>query len=89
MLTIISLEKYKEKYRLKEIAHRVLTNMVVYNDFSEIAQIDLDKGDKCQSIAEEIIKDKGITSGLFVWHRTYKSRLPVMVIFYKNKKKEY
>ena len=89
MISIMSLRKYKKKYGIKNYHHRAITNLTVYNDFDFIHQCELEKGDKCQEVAEWVVKERKITSGLLVWYRSRNQwGLPIMLLFKKKEKQE-
>ena len=88
MISIMSLRGYKKKYGIKKHHHRTIANMTIYNDFTLFRQCELGKGEKCQEVAEWTVKNRKITSGLFVWYRSRDQwGLPVMFLFKKKEKR--
>ena len=84
MLKIMSYNKYKQNYYIKNVVHRVHQNLIGYNGFIRVTQIEVYKGDKCQKITEEIVKTLNITSGIIVWNKVYRSLYSILAIYYKH-----
>ena len=86
MNRVISMQKFKTLPAYKKYSNNVCINMNILG-FVEIGWCDVDKGEKCKQIAEDLCESRKWDNGFVVWHRRLDGwQCPIVNVFYKENK---
>lgn len=85
MIKIYNHSKFKNTRYYRKMTNSVAVNYHGYSGFIELAQYELDKGDKIKDIILQGLEVRGITKGTIVYYRAKDGwGLGVYVVFYSE-----